>query len=93
MAVAEYILVEGRSIPEWISDGGYWVNPDGSKKMIGIGNDGSIPEGTTTFTLAELQSRQRAIHASYPMVKGETADSVAIDEVNAMIKEWYDARS
>ena len=51
MAVAEYTLVEGMSIREWISDGGYWVNPDGCQKMIGIGNDGSIPEGTTTFTL------------------------------------------
>ena len=93
MAVAEYTLVEERSTPEWISDGGYWVNPDGSNKMIGIGNDDSIPEGTTTFTLAELQARQRAIHVSYPMVKGETADSVTVDEVNAMVKAWWDERS
>ena len=91
MAVAEYTLVGG-STPDWISDGGYWINP-ANKKMVGVGVDGSIPDNTTTFTLAELQSRQRTIHSNYPMVKGEQAEGMTIDEVNAVIKEWVDTRS
>lgn len=90
MAVAEYTLVGG-STPDWISDGGYWVNP-ANEKIIGIGSDGNIPEGTTTFTLAELQSRQRTIHSNYPMVKGETAEDMTDDEVDELVKLWVDAR-
>ena len=49
----------------------------------------------TTYTLAELQARQRAIHAKYPMkVGGEIdADDMNDDQVNAAIEAWVDARS
>ena len=84
-----------KTIPSFITDGGYWGNSDGSEKMIGVGLDGSIPEDSTTFNLAELQARQRAIHAQYPMkVSPEPdADNMTADEVNAMVKAWWDERS
>jgi hypothetical protein len=83
-----------KTIPSWVTDGGYWINPDGSEKMIGVGLDGSIPEGTATFTLEELQARQLSIHASYPMKQGLNFDeNLTDDEVNAAIKTWVDARS
>ena len=105
MTIVEYILdpqdkprsYYPKTIPSYITDGGYWSNPDGSEKMIGIGVEGSIPDSLTTFTLAELQARQRAIHAEYPMKKeahrvldyGDMTD----DEVDSAVKEWVDARS
>tara|TARA_Y100000310_G_scaffold315932_1_gene367097 strand:- start:34 stop:348 length:315 start_codon:yes stop_codon:yes gene_type:complete len=104
MTIVEYILdpqdkprsYHPKTIPSWISDGGVWQNPDGSEKMIGVGVEGSIPDSATTFTLAELQARQRAIHANYPM-KADAHDldseNLTDDEVDAMIKKWYDARS
>ena len=104
MTIIEYILdpqdkprsYHPKSIPSFITEGGVWQNPDGSESMIGIGVEGSIPDGATTFTLAELQARQRSIHANYPM-KADAHDldseHLTDDEVDAMIKKWYDARS
>ena len=83
-----------KTIPSYITDGGHWVNPDGSEKMIGIVADENEPEGATTFTLEELQVRQRAIHAKYPMKVGAKPDDddMTDDEVNAVVKAWVDAR-
>lgn len=95
MTIIEYALNSTRpSIPSYVVDGGFWQNPDG-KKLIGIGLEGSIPDNIETFTLEELQVRQRAIHAKYPMkVSGaEFADDRTIDEVNAVVKAWVDERS
>ena len=111
MTIVEYILdpqdkprsYNSKTIPSYITDGGYWMNPDGSEKMIGVGLEGSIPDVVTTFTLAELQARQRAIHAEYPM-KGSIiqdgmrlwyhydADDLTDDEVDTLVKAWVDAR-
>jgi hypothetical protein len=103
MTIVEYILdpqdkprsYHPKTIPSFITDGGHWINPNGSEKMIGIGVEGSIPNDATTFTLAELQARQRAIHAEYPMkVESEPdGDDMTDDEVNAVIKAWVDERS
>ena len=101
MTIVEYILdpqdkprsFHPKTVPSFITDGGYWLLPDGSEKMIGVGLEGSIPDDVTTFTLEELQARQRAIHANYPMkVRPESADDMTEEEVNAVIKEWVDAR-
>ena len=101
MTIIEYILdpqdkprsFHPKTIPSYVTDGGYWMNPDGSEKMIGIGKEGSIPDSLTTFTLEELQARQRAIHAEYPMPKGYSAlANMTDDDVNSTIKEWWDAR-
>ena len=67
--------------------------------MIGIGEEGNVPDSLTTFTLEELQVRQRAIHANFPMMKesdDKTKDrddvEMTDDEVNAAVKAWVDAR-
>lgn len=93
MAVVEYTLVDGKT-PDWITDGGHWI--DGSEKLIGTGAEGSIPEGTVTYTLEELQTRQLAIHAQEPRKKQPVhadSETVTDDEVNAEVEEWWDARS
>jgi hypothetical protein len=100
MAIIEYILdpqdqprsYSPKTIPSYVTDGGYWMNPDGSEKMIGIGG-GNIPSSISTYTLAELQARQRAIHAKYPMiVSPEDHTEMNDTQVNAAIKAWVDAR-
>ena len=102
MVIVEYILdpqdkprsYHPKTIPSFITDGGHWLNPDGSEKMIGVGLEGSIPEDSTTFNLAELQARQRAIHADYPLKVDATidADDMTDYEVNTAVKAWWDAR-
>ena len=106
MAIVEYIndpqdqprSYHPKTIPSFITDGGYWMNPD-DEKMIGIG-DGEVPDTMVVRTLEELQARQRAIHAKYPMKKYDYSivdvtlrDDMTEDEVNAAVKEWVDARS
>ena len=103
MTIIEYKLhpsPKGMQVPNFVTDGGYWPNldelekPNGSEKLIGIGEEGSIPDSLTTFTLEELQARQRAIHAKNPMKKEpEFTDNMTDDEVDAMVKAWVDARS
>ena len=104
MTIIEYILdpqdkprsFNPKRIPSYVSDGGYYLNPDGNEKMIGVGVEGSIPDSVETFTLAELQARQRAIHAEYPMkvnINDKDGDDMTDDDVNAFVKAWWDARS
>ena len=105
MTIVEYILdpqdkprsYHPKTIPDWIIDGGVWMNPDGSEKMIGTVEEGNAPDSLPTFTLEELQARQRAIHAEYPMEKPpingiDFGVYMTDDEVNDAIKEWWDAR-
>ena len=103
MTIIEYILdpqdkprsYHPQTIPSYVSDGGYFINPDGSEKRIGVGVEGNIPDTTETFTLGELQARQLAIHAEHPMYKHypNDADYMTNDEVNLEVKEWWDARN
>ncbi len=103
MTVIEYIndpqdkprSFHPKTIPSWITDGGYWWNPDGSEKMIAVVSDDNVPEGAKTYTLAELQARQRAIQASHPMLVDpldKDSGDMTDDEVDAMIEEWWNAR-
>jgi hypothetical protein len=84
----------GMKIPDFVTDGGHWGNPD-DFTLIGTVPDGAeyyVPDTLTILTLEELQARQRAIHAKYPMTKGTEGDNMTDDEVNAVIKAWVDAR-
>ena len=84
----------GMKIPDFVTDGGHWQNPD-DFTLIGTVPDGAeyyVPDTLTILTLEELQARQRAIHAKYPMTKGTEGDNMTDDEVNAVIKAWVDAR-
>ena len=87
-----------KTVPSYITDGGYWMNPDGSEKMIGVGVEGRIPDSVGTLTLEEHQARQRAIHAKYPMRilefhYNDTVTNMTDDEVNAVIKECVNKRN
>ena len=101
MTIIEYKLHPipqgGMKIPDFVDDGGYWGNPD-DHTLIGTVPDGVeyyVPDTVTTYTLAELQARQRAIHAIYPMKVGiePDADDMNDTQVNAAVKAWVDARS
>ena len=100
MTIIEYKLHPiprgGMKIPDFVTDGGYWQNPD-DFTLIGTvpsGVEYYVPDTVTTYTLAELQARQRAIHAKYPMKKEPDRDeNMTDDEVNAAIEAWVDARS
>ena len=100
MTIIEYELNSGKpTIPTYVTDGGYWQNPD-DKKLIGVGLEGSIPDSVETFTLEELQTRQVAINAKYPMIQPfhdeenniHNHKEMTDDEVNASVKAWWDAR-
>ena len=85
-----------KTIPSFITDGGYWINPDGSEKMIGVQVEGStLPDTATVLTLEELKERMLAIHSKYPILKGIPHDEEEMndDEVNAAIQAWVDDRS
>ena len=101
MTIIEYKLHPipqgGMKIPDFVTDGGYWKNPD-DFTLIGTvpsGVEYYVPDTVTTYTLAELQARQRAIHAKYPMKVGAAPDAETMtnDEVDAAVKSWVDARS
>ena len=114
MTVIEYILdpqdkprsFNPKTIPSYVSKGGVFLHPDGSERMIGVGVEGSIPDDIKTFTLEELEERQLAIHAQYPMMKyiDENGSNIDIhefkietetlthDEIKAGVKAWWDAR-
>ena len=99
MTIIEYKLhpsPQGMKVPDFVTDGGYWINPD-DHTLIGMIPDGVeyyVPDTVTTYTLAELQARQRAIHDKNPMrVKQPSGDVLTDDEVNTAVKEWWDARS
>ena len=102
MSIVEYKLdpqdqprsFNPKTIPSWVTDGGHWWNPE-NEKMIAIVPDDNIPEGATTYTLAELQARQRGIQASYPMlvdVLNKDSGDMTDDQINTMIEDWVDAR-
>ena len=103
MTIVEYIndpqdkprSYHPKTIPSYITDAGHWMNPDGSEKMIGVGVEGSIPDSVGTLTLEELQARQRAIHAKYPMLKDPMdmdAGNMTDEQVDTMIADWWNAR-
>ena len=101
MTIIEYklhpIKPSGMKAPDFVTDGGYWGNPD-DHTFIGTvpsGVEYYVPDTLTTYTLAELQVRQRAIHAKYPMKvdSNPTGDDMNDDQVNAAIEEWVDERS
>ena len=106
MAIIEYKLdpqdqpesYHPKTIPTFVADGGYWLNPD-NYTMIGEQVEGStLPDTATILTLEELQERQRAIHAKYPLKKDlvshrSDSENMTDDEVDAAIQAWVDDRS
>ena len=107
MVIVEYIndpqdqprSFHPKTIPSFIISGGRWITRDGSEKMIGVG-EGDVPDNMVALNLEELQARQRAIHATHPMKKYDISlidpnlqENMTDDEVDATVKEWFDAIS
>ena len=101
MVIVEYVYDPvTRERPSWVVEGAHWCNQDDDEKVIGVAKEGTVPGGVTVLTLEELQARQRAIHAKYPMEKNlppipsdDPRIRLTDDEINAAIKEWVDART
>ena len=97
MQILEYKLhasSKGMTCPPWIKEGGYWNNPD-DYTFVGVAessNEFYIPDTVTVLTLAELKTRQLAIHAKYPMQKtGESNQMIDMTnaEVEASVDDWW----
>ncbi len=89
MAVIRYTLDSG-SIPDYISDGGYFLNP-ADDTMIGIGSGG----GTTIASKADLNTYVLSVHASYPIKKSDILSNVSDmtnAEVTTLVNNWCTAR-
>jgi len=100
MTIYEYILEDaglGSTCPPWINDGGYFRNSD--KKLIGVHNDNnaaSVPDGAVSFTTAELESRQLAIHAVTPFKKEDDEMNeieLTNSEVRTRVQTWVTSKS
>tara|TARA_Y100000310_G_scaffold7413_1_gene8087 strand:+ start:576 stop:887 length:312 start_codon:yes stop_codon:yes gene_type:complete len=102
MTIIEYKLHPhhgGMRTPEFVTDGGYWQNPD-DFTLIGTVPDGVeyyVPDSVVTYTLAELQTRQLGIHAKYPMGKpgnepGSDFEVMTDDEIKTAIADWVATR-
>ena len=103
MAVIEYMLhrINGSNrteIPGWVGDRGHWFNSADNTYVGWVDDvrDYYVPDTVTTFTKAELVTRQLAIHAAEPFVKMDEEDpsadptNMTTAEVTAMVEAWYD---
>tara|TARA_R110001592_G_scaffold57651_1_gene175242 strand:- start:40 stop:348 length:309 start_codon:yes stop_codon:yes gene_type:complete len=97
MQILEYKLHagsgDGMSCPTFIQEGGYWANPD-NYTFIGVSpdpNEFHIPDTVTSLTLAELKTRQLAIHAKYPMRNPDPqiSGNLTNAEVETEIDNWW----
>jgi len=92
MPILEYKLqasADGMRCPDWIEDGGYFQNPD-DFSMVGWARDKAewyTPDTVVTLNTAQLEDRQVAIHAKYPM-KNEDGIALTESEVRAMVQLW-----
>ena len=101
MKIVEYKLhlsPAGMRCPGFIKEGGYWHNPD-DHTMVGTIPSGAeyyVPDTVVELTAEELETRQLAIHAKYPMQNmalgmGQERD-MTIAEVKTAISNWVKAR-
>lgn len=99
MKIIEYklhgnITGHGMCTPGFVSNGGYYRNPD-DYTMIGVVSEPCewyVPDTITVLTLAEMKTRQLAIHTKYPMkkVNDEGSPTTMTDvEVEAQLDDWY----
>ena len=100
MTIYEYVLEDagaGFTCPPWIDDGGYWLDGD---NMIGVRDDtnvSTIPDGAISFTSAELEARQLALHSVTPMMKegatpGDTMIEMTDAEVSTQVQVWVTSK-
>ena len=78
--------------PAWIKNGGAFPNPDDNTLIAAMSDEEQvyyIPDTLTEYTVAELKTRQLAIHAKYPRQKRDGDDMV--DMTDAEIETQVDA--
>ena len=101
MQILEYKLHQtskGMTCPPWVRDGGYFHNPD-DYTLVGVAespNEFYIPDTVTVFTVAELKTRNLAIHTKHPITKISEDGSVkelTNDEVEASVDAWWEGVS
>jgi hypothetical protein len=92
MAILEYKLeasAGGMRCPLWVEDGGYFSNPD-DFSLVGWARDIAewyTPDTVVTLTASQLEDRQVAIHALYPM-KNEDGVDLTEAEVRVIVQSW-----
>tara|TARA_Y100001951_G_C11259899_1_gene251853 strand:+ start:828 stop:1163 length:336 start_codon:yes stop_codon:yes gene_type:complete len=87
-------------IPDFVTDGGYWINPD-DHTLIGTVPDDIeyyVPDTVVILTPSELEARQLAIHAKHPMKKGSPTPDGELEEmteaeIKAEIQSWVAERN
>ena len=101
MKIVEYKLHPspiGMKCPDFIDDGGYWGNPD-DHTMIGLISSNVeyyVPDTIVELTAAELETRQLAIHAKYPMHKinpvTNEESTMTTTDVETAISDWITSK-
>ena len=96
MKIIEYKLHgtnEGTmGVPVWAANGGHYYNPD-DYTMITANPDTAeyyVPDTLTEYTVAQLKTRQLAIHAKYPMQKMGANPGDMVDMTDAEVKTQVD---
>jgi hypothetical protein len=89
---ADFNHPRGIKDPDWIEDGGYWLNID-DDTLIGVVREFSsfyIPVTVNVLTPLALEERQLIIHAGKPMLDDSNGTVIELDEagVRAKIQEW-----
>lgn len=93
MQIFEYKLhasPHGMRCPDFIDNGGYWQNQDDFTLVgtVPAGVEYYVPDTVTSLTLAELKTRQLAIHAKYPMLNMDD-EEMTNAEVETEIDNWW----
>ena len=82
----------GMKCPDWVEDGGYFVNDN---RYIGWTRDNPewhIPSTVTVLTAAELDTKVLAMHGANAFQNEDETDMTNA-EVSAMVTAWVNART
>ena len=82
----------GMKCPDWVEDGGYFVN---GNRYIGWTRDNPewhIPSTVTVLTAAELDTKVLAMHSASAFKNADDTDMTNA-EVSAMVTAWVNART
>jgi hypothetical protein len=93
MTIREYKLEatpDGLVTPNWIDSGGYWRRGNKFIGLIRAQPKFYVPSSVVTLTLAQLITRQLAIHANKPMIRKEDGIEMTIAEVTTLVEDWFD---
>jgi hypothetical protein len=79
--------------PAWVRNGGVFLNQDDHTMIAALSDEEQmyyIPDTLIEYTVAELKTRNLAIHAKYPAQKrtGDTSEDMTDAEVEATVDTW-----